>query len=324
MQRCVDAAVEKVRGTKDLGKGLSVGLVDLSASRLTVPVAAFRNEEKSMYGASVSKLGALIAAHQLRKDAAEIARDLGAKDPKASPVAVVAAIAKHWGRGEPGTSLSELLAVSGKGKSLAVDFTPGFKKTLAKMARDSNNPASSTTIHALGFPQIGSVLWQHGLYDPDHGGGLWVGRGFGSPTRTWQRDPRSGLSHGANVASLVTAFVRLAQGTLVDEEASKSMKTYMSDTVWNLKLVRGLRRAGFAVNGKLDDMKAGIERVPADKRATVWRKSGSMDGFSHDVILLERAKLRYVASVMADRWSTVTMLMPLAPELDRCIALAQR
>lgn len=321
LQGCVDTAVRKLGRRAGEGPHLAIGLVDLSGERLAKPVVAFRHETRPMYAASIVKLGALISAHQLLADARAVARQ-----PDMTVDRVKATVQQRWRGGDAAYSIDGKLTLKrGVGGEIDVQFDPKFAATLLRMARHSDNAASTDVINALGFPQIASVLAQQDLYHPARGGGLWVGRGFGGARTAWRRDPFSNHSHSANVAALATVFTRLGQDKLIDEAITSSLKGFLSNTVWDLKFVRGWRSAGFAVNE---------DRGPVTRRITIWRKSGSMEGFSHDAMLAERVAcldracrrtkpLRYVAVAMADSPSTLWLLPGLARALDACIVQSQ-
>src|SRR4029078_12387822 len=85
-----------------------------------------------------------------------------------------------------------------------------FRETLTQMCRVSSNAAASAAIQKVGFPYIASVLWQSGLYDPAHVGGIWVGKAYGKNDYC-HRDPVRNVSQGASAVALARLLTLLSQ-----------------------------------------------------------------------------------------------------------------
>ena len=179
---------------------------------------------------------------------------------------------------------------------LAID--DGFRETLTQMCRVSSNQCASAAIQKVGFPYIASVLWQSGLYDPERGGGLWVGKAYGGQNDYWHRDPVKNLSHGANARSLATLLTLLAQDRLVDAKSSAEMKEILGNPGLHHKFVRGL-----------------------DSRpSTICRKSGSWSHWHGDAAIVTRADKRYVAVALCESDAGERILEDLILQLDDCVA----
>ena len=319
LQACVD---ERLAGLKRrFGKNIGVALVDLTGDKIREPEFAQYNSWQSMYGASQSKTGALLAAHQLLFDLQKMAEETGETDIGKFTAAAAARFAPEV----PRYRLKDKFDLTVKGGRIHVAFSRAFKDEFVQMIRISNNRIASRVILKLGFNYIASVLWQTGIYDPARGGGLWVGRAYAGG-KYWHRDPVGNQSHGISPFSMARYMTLLAQGRLVSPEQSISMREYLSNTRFRIKFVRSLIRIGLSVNKDNPGQKN-----PA-KRAVVFRKSGTMKGshrISHDATIIlrtvcrdkackESVKLRYVATG-ASQHGAVSSMPSMGQKLDECI-----
>lgn len=160
-----------------------------------------------------------------------------------------------------------LLAVEqaiGDGK---LALTPEIDEDLNSMIRRSSNTAATANIDRVGLAYIDSVLTleRYGLYDPEYGGGLWVGKRY-AKTGPRLPDPVAGLSHGATVSQVSRFYYLLATGRLVSPERSRHMLEALVAPGINHKFV-------YAVS----------ERAP---RARMFRKSGTWRNWHADSILV--------------------------------------
>lgn len=175
----------------------------------------------------------------------------------------------------------------------------GFRSVLTSMIRVSSNLAASAAIQKVGFDYIASVLWASKLYDPASGGGLWVGKAYGGQNDSWHRDPIANISHGATPHALASLFTLLAQGRLVDEDASREMKAILGDPGIHHKFVRGLE-----------------ETHPGSR---IFRKSGTWHEWHGDAALVERDDKRYVAIALCEDANGGELLKRLIVALDDCV-----
>lgn len=319
LQSCLDKGIASFK--KQFNKRFGLALVDLTGDKLYSPEFAQYNSYRAIYGASQSKTGALLGAHQLRYDLRRLAAEFKKKNNQDINAFKAQAI-QTFAPGIHGAKLHDKFVISTSPEGFKVDFTEGFKKEFIQMMRISNNRIASKVIDKVGFNYINSTLWQLGIYDKSRGGGLWVGRGYAGG-KYWHRDPVSNLSHGINPFSLARLMTLLAQKRLVSEDASESMLTYLSNTRFRIKFVKGLIRLGVVVNKPHKD---------PTKRAVVYRKSGTMKGghrFSHDATLILRTvcadkackktkDLRYVATGASELQATWSMWL-FGQKMDYCI-----
>ena len=110
-----------------------------------------------------------------------------------------------------------------------------------KMIRYSNNASATRVLAWVGNDFLVRMLQADAfrLYDPNHNGGLWVGRGYAEGTE-YQRDPLHNTSHGANTLQIARFWYLLATDRLINPERSQEMKHLMGNPVFNNKFVRGL------------------------------------------------------------------------------------
>jgi beta-lactamase class A len=135
------------------------------------------------------------------------------------------------------------------------------------MISQSDNSAASRLIDRLGFEKIEDTLTdpRYELYDPEKGGGLWVGKRFAKKGKRYP-DPLMGISHGASVTQVCRFYYMLALGKLVNHERSKQMLECLVDPELHHKFVNSLDK-----------------RAPDAK---LFRKSGTWKNWHVDSVLV--------------------------------------
>ena len=119
------------------------------------------------------------------------------------------------------------------------------------------------------------------FYDESKGGGLWVGKRYGSGGDT-NREPLKNLSHAATVNQVCRYYYLLANGKLVNKGRSKQMLDIMGDPELHHKFVNTL------------------DNIAPDAR--LYRKSGSWRTFHSDSILVwgNNPNRRYILVALID------------------------
>jgi len=119
----------------------------------------------------------------------------------------------------------------------AIDKKPfTFFDKLWLMIDASHNEATDACLDAIGYLYSNSLLWQSGLFSPERGGGMWVGRHYAGSHRglAWSPPPgprlktRDGdeIQAACSAAAGVALMTLLHQGKLVDADASRRMKIF--------------------------------------------------------------------------------------------------
>lgn len=161
--------------------------------------------------------------------------------------------------------------------------TPEIKKDMRSMISKSNNEATTRMIDRLGYDKIQSVMTdpKYMFYDESRGGGLWVGKRYGSGGDT-NREPLKNLSHAATVNQVCRYYYLLANGKLVNKGRSKQMLDIMGDPELHHKFVNTL------------------DNIAPDAR--LYRKSGSWRTFHSDSILVwgNNPNRRYILVALID------------------------
>lgn len=168
------------------------------------------------------------------------------------------------------------------------------------MIRYSSNDAAKQLYYTVGPEFILTQLQARPylLYDRARGGGLWVGKEYGSAP-AWKRDPLHSLSHGASASQVARFYYLLDTGRLVRPDLLRKMKeTLAYPGLWH-KFVRGLG-----------------ERC---MNATLYRKSGSWEEYHSDSAIVEHMGRRYIAVVLAHDPAARVWLEELIVEIDRLI-----
>jgi beta-lactamase class A len=160
--------------------------------------------------------------------------------------------------------------------------TQALRRDMRLMISKSDNAASTRLIDKVGFEQIESVMTdpRYAFYDQQNGGGLWVGKRYGSGGRTY-REPIKNLSHAANVNQVCRFYYLLAHGELVNEIRSRQMLNILENPELHHKFVRTLEQI-----------------APA---ARLFRKSGTWRTYHSDSVLVwGKGDRRYILVALID------------------------
>ena len=168
---------------------------------------------------------------------------------------------------------------------------------LSRMIKASSNRDATEMMHEVGKEYIARVLLspRYRLYDPEHNGGLWVGKDY-AKAGLWRRDPLHNLSHGATAIQVARFYYLLVTDNLVTPEHSRKMREILADSELNHKFVRALRQI--------------------DPNAAVSRKSGSWSTYHSDSVLVERDGHHYIAVVLSHNAKGSQWLGRIITELD--------
>lgn len=159
--------------------------------------------------------------------------------------------------------------------------TTEVKKDMRLMIAKSNNAATTRMIDRVGFENIERTMRdpKHQLYDPTHGGGLWVGKRYAAGGRRYP-DPMKGISHAATTDQICRFFYLLANGRLVSESSSLKMMDYLVDPELHHKFVNTLDQVA--------------------PNARVYRKSGSWSSYHADCALVQGPKRNYIMTALVE------------------------
>ncbi len=173
----------------------------------------------------------------------------------------------------------------------------GTQTSLEQMIRSSSNSAATQMIHLIGKENIARIMSspRYRLYDPEHNGGLWVGKDY-AKGGLWRRDPRANLSHGATAMQVSSFYYLLETGQLVSPEHSEKMKAILANTQLRHKFARGL--------------------FEVDPDATLYRKSGSWRTYHSDSALVEDVDRTYIAVALINHADGGKWLIQIAKALD--------
>lgn len=178
--------------------------------------------------------------------------------------------------------------------------TAEVKRDLRLMIAKSNNAATTRMIDRVGFEHIERTMTDpnHKLYDPEYGGGLWVGKRYAAGGRRYP-DPMKGISHAATTEQVCRYFYLLANDALVSPEASDKMRDYLVDPELHHKFVSVLDRVA--------------------PRAKVYRKSGSWSTFHADVAMVQGPQRNYIITALVDDSQGEQICRELAKALDELL-----
>ncbi len=195
-----------------------------------------------------------------------------------------------------------LLAASQGLEDGKVQETPEVMDDLRIMISKSDNRAATRMIDRVGgFRKIESVLRdpRYDLYDPNWGGGLWVGKRYSKDARRYP-DPVLGTSHGATVSQVCRFYYLLAIGKLVSRERSKQMLDMLVDPEINHKFVHTLHTIA--------------------PQAKLYRKSGSWSSWHSDSVLVWGPKWRrYIVVALIEDPGGERILRDLIPAVEEVL-----
>ena len=162
-----------------------------------------------------------------------------------------------------------------------LQMDPETKKLLVSMIRKSSNRAATAVLDKVGIENLATILQsdRYRLYDPQHNGGLWVGRNYsGGPV--WKRDPLHNISHGATAMQAARFYYLAVTGRLVKEEYRSDLREVFSDPGIQHKFVKGLKLS--------------------NPDAEIYRKSGTWKDFHADSGVVVTDKYRYILVALAE------------------------
>lgn len=183
-----------------------------------------------------------------------------------------------------------------------LELNDELRASMTRMIRNSSNRDATAVLEQVGFENLADILQSnpYRLYDPDHNGGLWVGRPY-SKGPAWKRDPLHGISHGATAMQVARFYYLAATGRLVSEGLLAEMRDIMSFPAIRHKFVKGLKQD--------------------NPDARVYRKSGTWRQFHSDsgVIVDDEAGYRYILVALADHPQGAEGLARLAGAVDEAV-----
>lgn len=182
--------------------------------------------------------------------------------------------------------------------------TPEIKEDMRIMISKSNNQAATRMIDRVGYAKIEAVMTdpKYEFYDENHGGGLWVGKRYGSGGDT-NREHIKNLSHAASVTQVCRYYYLLANGKLVNYKRSKEMLDIMKDPELHHKFVNTLDK--IAPNAQL------------------YRKSGSWSTYHSDSVLVwgQDPKRRYILVALIDDASGEQIIRDLVKPVEKVLRI---
>lgn len=297
LQRCLELSItsdfqgllsRRAQTAPTASDRIHVALVDLTGNKLAKPDFAGWGSTLAIFGASVPKVLPLYAAYQLRADLRDLISRRSPKDGRELEKFVI----DEWKAKGLTTKQPDLVFLFDVRKwtpSDTLDFTAATRGTFANI---SKNCPPGQLIAKVGFPYIGSVAWQSGLFHPTRGG-LWLTVAFCNQG-SWASPVKSPHALNASALSAATYFSLLAQGRLVDDPSSGEIK---------------------------DALKHGCVTSLLPPLPVVASKCGIASGHVHDCAWIEDADVRYVIAVMS-RLSTnahASLYTKLCKELDRLV-----
>lgn len=205
----------------------------------------------------------------------------------------------HPDRGEYAASVPKigiLLAYFQAHPEAATHLSAQTRHELGLMIKVSSNEMAAKFSRELGLTAIQAVLDSYRFYDPNHGGGIWVGKHYGQSDERYG-DPLGNHSHAATIRQLLRFYLLLEQGRLVSPAASQTMRDIFASPAIphdDNKFVRGL----------------------AGREVQIRRKSGSWENWLHDTAVVTGPGRHYVLAALTCHPRGDEYLVELARAVD--------
>lgn len=210
----------------------------------------------------------------------------------------------HPDRGEYAASVAKigiLLAYFALHPDAITNLSAETRHELGLMAKISDNEMAAKFSREMGLREIQQVINAHGLYNTNHGGGLWVGKHYGQGCERYG-DPVGNNSHAATARQLLRYFLWLEQGKLISPPASKTMREIFESPEIphdNIKFVKGL----------------------ADRDLKIIRKWGTWQDWHHDAAVVTGGGRHYILVALTRHPMGDEYLVDLARAVDDLVLL---
>ena len=149
-------------------------------------------------------------------------------------------------------------------------------RQLVNMIKRSSNHDASAVLNKVGIERLKQILQdeRYGkLYDPNYGGGLWVGKPYSKAVAS-QRDPLHNISHGATGMQAARFYYGVINGTILNQRHLPLLKEMFGKPAIKHKSVKAL------------EGREGLE---------IYRKSGTWGSFHSDSGVFVRDQVTYIA-----------------------------
>ncbi len=225
--------------------------------------------------------------------------DLGSSTDSPLRLAMVRPDAMFYGASVP--KICILLAYFATHPEAVDDLDTEVRRELELMIKRSDNDLAAKYSRLVGLDAIQAlqVSNEYRFYDPEHGGGLWSGKHYGSP-QPRRGDPLQDLSHAATVRQCLRFYLLLEQGRLVSPRASEMMAEI------------------FAAPG-LDFHHSNFVRGLKGRDVTLIRKSGLWESWHLDTARVEHGDRVYLIAGITEHEKGSAYLADLAAEVDRLL-----
>jgi beta-lactamase class A len=171
--------------------------------------------------------------------------------------------------------LAILWALFKKIEDQQIPLTKEIMEEARKMMSISSNKSATLLYKMVGPRFVLDLLLSpyYKFYDPDHGGGIWIGKEYGKGS-AFLRDPIGNYAHAATALQVVRFYYLFDQGKLV----STPLKPYMESTLNKPELIHKFVK--------------GLQQIAP--QANLLRKSGSWGDMHADSALVDHDGKRYI------------------------------
>jgi len=221
---------------------------------------------------------------------------VGLVDMNTGRFAMLRADTQYYAASVP--KIAILLAFLHEHRDAPASIDADTRHELGLMIKRSDNALAAKYSKLLGLKTIAEILTlpDYKLYDPMHGGGLWVGKHYGKSAER-NRDPLAGESHAATVRQLLRYYLMLEQKTLINPEASEMMREIFESP-------------------GLDHLQSKFILGLAGRDVQVIRKSGTWNAWHADTVIVTGEGRHYILVSLTHHEKGADYLIQMARSID--------
>ncbi len=221
---------------------------------------------------------------------------VGLLDMTTGRVAMLRADTQYYAASVP--KIAILLAYFQTHPQAADSLDEDTLRELGLMIKRSDNALAAKYSKLIGLQAIADILTSQAykLYDPMHGGGLWIGKHYGKSDERL-RDPLAGESHAATVRQLLRYYLMLEQGWLVSPQASRTMRDIFESP-------------------ELEHLQSKFVLGLADRDVQIIRKSGTWNEWHADSAVVTAEGRHYILVALTHHEQGGEYLTALARAID--------
>ena len=192
-----------------------------------------------------------------------------------------------------------LLGALKKAEEGKLDWDDEVQAMAEAMIQHSANVEATQLYYKVGPDYISDLLKSEELYAPELGGGLWVGKEYGSGA-AWEREEECTLSHAASPLQIARYYYLLETKKLLSSSWTRKAKEILGSTGLKHKFIAGLNECC--------------------EGAKVYRKSGSWGTYHADSAMIDHNGKLYIVAALINDSNGGELLKSLIVDIDSLVS----